>query len=344
MRAVRGARADRPPRTITVDARGPLAFVEVTRALPAPRPARAGEALLDIALPEQSFLVAVEVRDRGRWRARLPPSGRARRRLSRREREPAASTPAAEPFDDTPTTGCASGAASAGRARRRPSATASRRPRSCRRPLPGAISGGAGTAARPRRRDRHDPRERPTSTSRARARGHRGGRRARGHASTRSGWEVSWAPRDAAPAAGAPTLDTRVAMATLSPTRRRWPIPSAAGRRAARGPPTSVLLVIDRSRSVGLPGLSAEHDLARRAAGGAAAEHALRRPVLRSRQQAAVPDEPPRDARGDRRAGGRDGARAHAERHRSGGGAARGGRRCCAGNRARSRRARCWSC
>ena len=38
------------------------------------------------------------------------------------------------------------------------------------------------------------------------------------------------------------------------------------------------------------------------AAGGAAAQHALRRPVLRSRDQAAVPDGPARDARGDRRA------------------------------------------
>ncbi len=61
-------------------------------------------------------------------------------------------------------------------------------------------------------------------------------------------------------------------------------------------------------------------------AGRAAAEHALRRAVLRSRQQATVPDEPPRDPGGDRRARGRDGARAHAERHRSGGGAARCGR------------------
>ena len=72
---------------ITVDARGPLAFVEITRGLPAPDKPGATEALLDVALPEQSALVAVEVRDRGRWRSIEPAAGRrARRRLPQRER------------------------------------------------------------------------------------------------------------------------------------------------------------------------------------------------------------------------------------------------------------------
>ena len=61
--------ADAPRHDITIDARGPLALVEVTRALPAPDRPGASEAMLDLALPAQSVLVAVEVRDRGRWRS-----------------------------------------------------------------------------------------------------------------------------------------------------------------------------------------------------------------------------------------------------------------------------------
>jgi len=54
---------------IAIDARGPLALVEVTRALPAPERPGATETLLDIALPDHSVLVGIDVRDRGRWRA-----------------------------------------------------------------------------------------------------------------------------------------------------------------------------------------------------------------------------------------------------------------------------------
>src|SRR5215831_2007091 len=60
---------DGPRHTIDVDARGPLAFVEITRVLPAPERPGETESLLDLAFPEGSALVAVEVRDRGRWRA-----------------------------------------------------------------------------------------------------------------------------------------------------------------------------------------------------------------------------------------------------------------------------------
>ncbi len=76
---------------IAIDARGPLALVEVTRAV-VPDPAEAGggnEAVLDLALPDGGALVSVEVRDGERWRSvdrrrrRRPPRGR---RLSRRER------------------------------------------------------------------------------------------------------------------------------------------------------------------------------------------------------------------------------------------------------------------
>ena len=67
------------------------------------------------------------------------------------------------------------------------------------------------------------------------------------------------------PSAGAPSLAARLAAGARSRRRRpRWP--SVGARPAGRSrPPSSVLLSsIDRSRSVGLPGLSAERDLARR--------------------------------------------------------------------------------
>jgi len=49
---------------ITVDARGPLALIEITRALPAPDKPGAAETLLDVALPEHSVLVAVSPNQR----------------------------------------------------------------------------------------------------------------------------------------------------------------------------------------------------------------------------------------------------------------------------------------
>jgi len=59
------------PQRIAVDARGPLALVEVTRAVLPERAEGAGgnEALLDLALPEGAALVSVEVRDGARWRS-----------------------------------------------------------------------------------------------------------------------------------------------------------------------------------------------------------------------------------------------------------------------------------
>jgi hypothetical protein len=90
---------------------------------------------------------------------------------------------------------------------------------------------------------------------------------AAGRPSTRSGWEVSWAPRplDASAAADPPPLDALAASAPLSATETALAL-AVRARPAARAapPPGGVLFVIDRSRSIGLPGLAAEHDLARR--------------------------------------------------------------------------------
>ena len=55
---------------IAIDARGPLALVEVTRTL-VPESSEGGgaEVVLDVALPDGAALSSVEVRDEGRWRA-----------------------------------------------------------------------------------------------------------------------------------------------------------------------------------------------------------------------------------------------------------------------------------
>ena len=60
----------------------------MTRTLPPPAEATSGEQLLDIALPERSLLVAVEVRDRGRWRSidAADPARVGRRSIATRAR------------------------------------------------------------------------------------------------------------------------------------------------------------------------------------------------------------------------------------------------------------------
>src|SRR4051812_36043116 len=93
--------ADAPRHDITIDARGPLALVEVTRALPTPERPGASEAILDLALPAQSVLAAVEVRDRGRWRPVEAAPGAAPADAYRNESAMRGVTPASEPFDDS---------------------------------------------------------------------------------------------------------------------------------------------------------------------------------------------------------------------------------------------------
>jgi hypothetical protein len=252
---------------ITLDARGPLALVEVTRALPPADKPGATEALLDIALPEHSQLVAVEVRDRGRWRAVDPASGAAPGDAYRDQSTARGVTPAVEPFDDSADYrlrvqyGQASRGGEPPAVRYRFAATPLfangryrvRFPAAPEKlPVPADVSVSVqGTV------------DVDIAGARTQIAG-AGAGAARGRASTRSGWEVSWAPRDPAPGAAGPTVDARVAMATLSPTETAVAYSVRSRPARAAGPPASVLLVIDRSRSVGLPGLSAEHDLARR--------------------------------------------------------------------------------
>ena len=251
---------------ITVDARGPLAFVEITRAVPVPDKPGNTEALLDVALPEQSALVAVEVRDRGRWRSIEPAAATAPGDAYRKESAARGVTPAAEPFDDS--------ADYRLRVQQGPLARGAEPPAIRYRftTTPAFVNG------RYRVRFPAAPERLPVPAdvtvtvqetadvdiAGTRTQTAAGVVRARGRASTRGGWEISWAPRDPAPGAAGPTLDTRVAMAVLSPTETALAYSVRSRPARAAGVPTSVLLVVDRSRSVGLPGLSAEHDLARR--------------------------------------------------------------------------------
>src|SRR5262252_4154063 len=264
---LQGARVGEGRHSISVDARGPLAFIEVTRTLPVPDRPGDGESLLDLALPEGSALVSVEVRDHGRWRAIEAATGTAPADTYRDESAARGVTPMLEPFDDSADYRLRIQRAGAARAGDPPAVH-------YRFTTTPVFSNGRFRIRFPSAPERLPVPADVTVTTQAASDVDIAGTRtpmagtgsghARGRASTRSGWEVSWAPRDPAAGAGAPTLDTRVAMAALSPTETA--IAYSVRSRPARpaGAPTSVLLVIDRSRSVGLPGLSAEHDLARR--------------------------------------------------------------------------------
>jgi len=273
--AVRAPAATPPPapapQKIAIDARGPLALVEVTRTVvPEPAEGRGGnEALLDLALPDASALVSVEVRDGGRWRGVDPAAEGGVRAAEAYRAESAARgvTPASEPYDESTTHrvrllrsaghGAGSGPApftvryrfavlpeaANGRLRVRfPAATE-------RLPPPAEVALRLTGAADADIAGVHVPLAAGTDT-------------ATGRASTRGAWEVFWTPR-APSGPGAPLLEARVALAPLGP--REAALAFLAHRRPgpSSGPPGSVLFLVDRSRSIGLPGLSAERDLVR---------------------------------------------------------------------------------
>jgi hypothetical protein len=241
---------------ISVDVRGPLAMVRVTRTLPSDAPA-SFDRLLDLALPEGAALVDVAVSDGGRWRDAAPAADASKRYLASLEARRV--SPSREPFDDTTTHRVR--VVSSGAGPRQPAAVRYRFA-----VLPPLVDG------RRRLRFPAAPERQPTpadvivSVDRAsdiELPGMRTpGGAARGRVSTRGAWELSWAPRTTAAAAGV-TLDGSVAAAKVGArTLAAVGAHALAGRE--RQPPERVLLLIDRSRSVGLPGLSAERDLARR--------------------------------------------------------------------------------
>jgi von Willebrand factor type A domain len=253
---------------IAIDARGPLALVEVTRVLvPERTESGGGEAVLDLALPDGAALSSVEVREAGRWRSLDPPAVGAPQPaadLYRAESAARGVTPAVEPFDDSAThrlrflRGGLRGTApvevryrfalvpafDAGRLRLRFPAAPERLP------PPADVTVRARGAA-----DLDIAGVRTTFAGDAGT--------AIGRASMRAAWEVSWIPRAKA-ARETPTLDGRVAMAALSPTETALAFLVEDRAALPTGSPGNVLFLVDRSRSVGLPGLSAERDLCRK--------------------------------------------------------------------------------
>lgn len=235
---------------IAVDVRGPVALVTVTRALAcehAPQEALPCERLVDVALPDGAALVDVAVSERGTWRAlAVTPRERATREYLAGLRV----TPAREPYDDATTF----------RVRVAGDARAPLALRYRFSLLPGTSEG--------RRRIRFpgSPEREPVPADvTASIAGGRdveiaGTHAPRAHVSTRSGWELSWATREAAGA----RLEGDAAFARVSPTQTLAAVSVEARGGKPVEPPPSLLFLVDRSRSVGLAGLGAENDLAGR--------------------------------------------------------------------------------
>jgi von Willebrand factor type A domain len=252
---------------IAIDARGPLALVEVTRAV-VPEPAEGGggnEAVLDLALPERGALVSVEVRDGARWRSVdvAADGGAHAADVYRAESAARGVTPASAPFDDSATH----------RLRLLRSAGHGTAPITVRYRFSIAPSAANGRLRIrfPAALERLPPAAEVVVHLRGAADADIAGvphtlavaaGDASGRVSTRAAWEVSWAPREPA-ASGAPPWEARVALAPLSPTETALAFLVRGRVRAASPPPGAVLFLVDRSRSVGLPGLSAERDLVR---------------------------------------------------------------------------------
>ncbi|HVY38832.1 MAG TPA: vWA domain-containing protein, partial [Polyangia bacterium] len=259
------AGAAEPVQRISIDARGPLALVEVTRAVvpPAAEPGSGSEALLDLALPDGSALASVEVRDGARWR-RVDGGDPARAaEIYRAESAARNVTPAAEPFDADATI----------RLRLLRAAGKGRAPFTVRARFAVIPTTGNGQMRIrfPAATERLPPPADVTLRVRGQADVEIAGVRTAGatgevsgHATTRAAWEVSWSAREAtrdSAGAAAKLIETRAAVAKLSPDQTALAFLARRRASATTPLPTSVLFLVDRSRSVGLPGLSAEREL-----------------------------------------------------------------------------------
>ncbi len=225
------------------------------------------EALLDLALPEASALVSLEVRDGGRWRVVDPayPGGAGGARadeLYRAESAARGVTPASEPYDESATH----------RLRVLRSAGHGADPFTVRfrfAVLPRRPAGGCASAFPPRTERLPVPAEVVLQARRRGRRRHRRGARPRRLRMR----PPSGTPRRAGPGRfpGRRATSARRWRRSRRASRSPWSLPAQAalaflarrplGPEAA--PPGSVLFLVDRSRSVGLPGLSAERDLVR---------------------------------------------------------------------------------
>src|SRR5215471_8129685 len=251
-----GAAAERPTtlppegkpavHKIAVEVRGPLVMVQVTRVLYPADDARApGEVVLDVALPEGAALIDLEISDNGRWHPAEPIAAEHGRDLYVEAMRQRGLVAVAEPFDDSAVY------------RIRAALAETRMKTDARLFAPvtlryrfSALSDYAG--GRRRLRFPAAPETTPvpadvtvtlagaTDVEIAGARTALGGAAASGHAtgraSTRSGWEISWAPRGETGRAGGPgetpTLDAAAVAAPLGATESA--VAFAVQARAAR--------------------------------------------------------------------------------------------------------------
>ena len=255
-----------PVHKIAVDLRGPLAMVQVTRSLPSLQPVSnsdegdGGEVLLDLALPQRAALVDVEVNDGERWRAAegtdaarargLYVEGLRARGLSFKE----------EPIDDGATH----------RIRLAHKTDARQRPITIRYRFSAVTDYSEG---RYRLRFPASPELTPIAADVAlTATGVAdveisGVRTNKARSPARGAWEISYTMGAAAPArddGAAPALAGSAAIARLSERESAMAVAIHARSGGSARLPETVLFLIDRSRSVGLPGLAAERDVARR--------------------------------------------------------------------------------
>jgi hypothetical protein len=280
--------APAPTQKIAVDLRGPLAVVTVTRILSSERPRAATEESLDLALPDRAALLSVEVDDHGRWRKvdgdGAAPGGGARAAYLDSVRARGIAT-RGDPFDDDTSyrLHVARGAVGGGRGQATPPSTTVtvryrfsalvedshgrlrlRFPPSPEvTPLPAEVSViGAGLGdleiagvhtALPARAGTAAAAPSPAAQSRI---------------STRSGWEISYTLAPAALATASakdgPSLEGAAAIAAISARESAIAFSVHARAGGPPAPPANVLFLIDRSRSVGLAGLAAEHEVATR--------------------------------------------------------------------------------
>ena len=251
-----------PTQKIVVEVRGPIAMVQVTRPLTSDG-TPGSERILDLALPEHAALVGVEVADGDTWRAAdVTDAARATRayvdRLASR-----GVTPAREPFDE--------GARFRLRALGAPGATLAARYRFTILP---ETTNGRGRIRFPASPDRVPVPADVTVSIDGQSTVEIAGavtafiagsprETARARVSMRGAWEIAWDP-PALPPARPVTLAGGLAFAKLSAAETLVAVSAEARGHRPMEPPPNVLLLIDRSRSVGLPGLAAERDLARK--------------------------------------------------------------------------------
>jgi hypothetical protein len=258
---------------IAVDIRGPVALVQVTRTVkPPPRAAERGETLLDLALPERSHLLEVEISDGGRWRRAEKVEQSRARDLYLEAARAQGTNPASEPFDDSathrirvarPAEGSGKSAVmvryrfsslldyAEGRHRLRfpasPELTPVAADVSLSTVAPAGSAGladidigGVHTTLRP-------------GTLRSVM---------NGRSPSRAGWEISYTLRDSKLSEPVEAVAASAPLGNGGQAALAFTVRGAATRPAAI--PDRALFVIDRSRSVGLPGLAAERDVVQR--------------------------------------------------------------------------------